>query len=491
MLAAEASHASRAAVVLLLVGIGYIAVADLRLSAAVMGIVALAASAAIAASYPRFALSAAFAIVLIAGTKLRIRDASDTLEGALDLQIIGELALYAIVGAGVAAICWTEGLFHGAPAEAGAYRVGRADRPGGAYRTGRLRVQAELTRTEKIILAYAALAVLSTAWSAAAALTLVRAAQLVTVALLAIAAVRVFGESLALWTACASVALYVLMCACLAATTPFAAPTYESIEGYRFSWFSIHPIQAGTFAAIGTLGLLSAALLTRRRLLGVPPLFYVAALGAVLVLTNSRGPLLACLAGAAVLVLLQIEARTRTALVLTGGTLAGACVAFGPDLMRWFSDLANQDSALARLLFRGETADTLLALNGRLDLWDTVRPSIAAHPLLGYGYQASRAIVLDAADWAAYAHNALLQTVLDLGIVGTIALLSIIVIGLVGFARGLQRGWTHATLGALLVFLLLNSISTESFAGAPGFETLALFICVLAAWPRDMEVIEL
>src|SRR5204863_8469659 len=112
---------------------------------------------------------------------------------------------------------------------------------------------------------------------------------------------------------------------------------------------------------IGPLGLLSAALLTRRRLLGMPPLFYVAALGAVLVLTNSRGPLLACLAGAAVLVLLQVEARTRTALVLTGWTLAGAYVAFGPDLMPWLSDLANQDTAIARLLFRREPSDPLFA----------------------------------------------------------------------------------------------------------------------------------
>jgi len=461
IVAAEASHASRAALVLLLVGIGYIAVADLRLSAAVMGIVALVVSAAIAVSRPRFALSAAFAIVLIAGTKLRIRDASDTLEGAIDLQIVAELAFYAIIGTAVAAICWSHDVLR------------------------------QLARTEKLILGYAALAALSTLWSVAPALTFIRAAQLMTIALLAIAAVRVLGESSALWMACASVAVYVIVCASLAATLPFAAQTYESAEGFRFSWFSMHPIEAGTFAAIGTLGLLSAALLTRRRLLGMPPLFSVAALGAVLVFTNSRGPLLACLAGAAVLVLLQVEARTRTALVLTGGTLAGAYVAFGPDLMPWFSDLANQDNAIARLLFRGETADTLLQLNGRVELWDAARSSIAAHPLLGYGFQASRGILLDAATWAAYAHNALLQTILDLGVVGAVALVSILVIGFVGFARGGHGSWTRTTAGVLLVFLAFNSISSESFSAAPGFETLMLFICVLACWPRDVEVIEL
>jgi O-antigen ligase len=423
---------------------------------------------------PRLALGAAFAIVLVAGTKLRVRDASDTLDGAIDLQILAELALYAVIGSAVAAICWS-------------YDVLR-----------------QLTRTEKLIIGYAALAAVSTLWSAAPALTFIRAAQLATIALLAIAAVRVLGERPALWIACASVAVYVIVCATLAATLPFAAQTYESPEeGFRFSWFSIHPIQAGSLTAIGALGLFSASLEpmrslgTRRgRLFGIPALFYVAALGAVLVLTNSRGPLLACLAGAGVLVLLQVEVRTRAALVLTGGTLAGAFVAFGPDLGRWLSTLANQDTALTRLLFRGETADTLLQLNGRVDLWDTVRPAIAAHPLLGYGYQASRAIILDAADWAAYAHNALLQTLLDLGVVGTAALLAILASGFVGFVRGHQHGWTRATLGALLVFLVLNSISNESFAAAPGFETLVLFICALCATttpePADtFEVIEL
>jgi O-antigen ligase len=252
----------------------------------------------------------------------------------------------------------------------------------------------------------------------------------------------------------------------------------------------MHPIAAGTLTAIGMLGVLSAALLTRRRVLGVPALFYVAALGAVLVLTNSRGPLLACMAGATVLVLLQVEARTRAALVLTGGTFAGACAAFGPDLTQWFSGLANQDNWIAQHLFRGETADALLELNGRLDLWDAVRPAVAAHPLLGYGYQASRPLLLDAASWAAYAHNALLQTILDLGVVGAVALVSIVAVAIVGVARGGQHPWTRAAAGALLVFLILNSVSNESFAAAPGFETLVLFLCALCATPPHRETAE-
>jgi len=46
--------------------------------------------------------------------------------------------------------------------------------------------------------------------------------------------------------------------------------------------------------------------------------------------------------------------------------------------------------------------------------------------------------------------------------------------------RGLTP-WLRATVTALMLFLVLNSISTESFAGSPGFETLLLFICALCA----------
>jgi len=163
-------------------------------------------------------------------------------------------------------------------------------------------------------------------------------------------------------------------------------------------------------------------------------------------------------------------------------------VASGPDVQAWLGSAANQDSAMSRLFFRGQSADTVLGLSGRMELWDDLRPAIAGHSLFGYGYQASRSVVLDVASWAAYAHNALLQTILDLGLIGTLALVALVTIGLFGAlfralgatTRGLTP-WLRATVAALMVFLVLNSISTESFAGSPGFETSLLFICALCA----------
>jgi hypothetical protein len=94
--------------------------------------------------------------------------------------------------------------------------------------------------------------------------------------------------------------------------------------------------------------------------------------------------------------------------------------------------------------------------------------------------------VLEAASWAAYAHNALLQSILDLGLVGTVTLAALVLFGLLGSMTQGPARWLGATVATLMVFLVLNSISTESFAGAPGFQTLLLFVCALCARPAHV-----
>jgi O-antigen ligase len=133
------------------------------------------------------------------------------------------------------------------------------------------------------------------------------------------------------------------------------------------------------------------------------------------------------------------------------------------------------------MFFRGHTAERVLTLNGRLELWSDLGPVIATTPVLGHGFQASRAVVLEAAPWAAYAHNALLQAVLDLGVVGAGALVVLIAVAFGGALRSTVDPWLRAVITALMVFLVLNSVATESFAGSPGFETLLLFLCVTSA----------
>jgi O-antigen ligase len=436
--------------------VGYVAVSDLRVSAALVIAAALAAWGALSYHRPRLGLSVSFPIPLIAATKFRIRDAAASLDGVMDAQILLEIALFAVIGVGLLAV-WI---------------AGRGDRRG-------------LKAVEALILGYTAIALMSTLWSLAPALTLVRAIQLLIVSALAIVAVRVLTPSGALWTACTAVAAYVLVCAGLASIFPWASGTFYHEDGFRFAWFSMHPVSVGTLAAIAALGLLSASVFGPPdgppRKLGLPLPCYAIALVLVLVLTNSRAPLLAFVAGLGIVMLMRVRSSLRAALLLMAAAVVLMCIALGPDVRAWLGAAANQDSAMSRLFFRGQSADAVLGLSGRMELWDDLRPAIAGHALVGYGYQASRSVVLDVASWAAYAHNALLQTVLDLGLIGTLTLVALVTIGLFG---GMRRGltpWMRATVAALIVFLVLNSVSTESFAGSPGFETLLLFICVLCA----------
>ena len=417
---------------------------------------ALAGWAALSYQRPRAVLSASFLLVLIAGTKFRRREASDSLAGSMDAQIAFELGVFAAVA--VAVLLW--------------------------WIAQRFNVR--LTTVEMLIGGYAGIALLSTLWSVAPAMTAVRATQLLIVSALAIAAVRMLTPMGALWTACTSVAVYAIACAVVGPTFPWTSEFADAADRVRFAWFQVHPIAAGTLAAIAALGLLSAAFWTsphrRSRILGVPLACYAIPLVLILVMTNSRGPLLAFVVGAGALAFLRVRWPVRLTLMLVPAALVLLLVAAGPDVRAWLLSFDRQDTAVARLFFQGQTADGLLGLNGRLDLWTELRPAMTEQALLGYGYQASRVVLLEVASWAGYAHNALVQTLLDLGIARARSLSS----------RsspspdpapsepGLAP-WLRGTSTALMVFLVLNSISTESFAGAPGFETLLLFVCALGA----------
>lgn len=438
-----------------LVLLGYLGLARLEVSVAALGAMLFVLWVIVAFHRPRLALTVSLPVLLVAGTKFRLRDADASLVGLLDAQIVGELALFALIASGLLGV-W-------------------------AATRQRLRLRG----AETIVAAYCVLAAASTLWSAAPALTGVRAIQLVVIAALAIVLVRVLAPSGALWTSTRAVALHVLACSALAATLPWASGALDYEEGVRFSWFAVHPIGAGTLAAAAALGLISVILFGPARgapaKAGIVMPILATGLAVVLVLTGARGPMLAFVAGLAVLGLLRLRPAARIPAGLAAAAMALAAIGFGDELRRAIEAMTDQQSWLSRAFFRGQTADTLFSLNGRLGLWDDLRPAILAQPIAGYGYQGSRPVLLDAAAWAGYAHNAVLQTMLDLGALGAIALVAVVFTGLRAACRRARDPWTGAVAAALLAFLIVNSMATESFAGAPGFETLLLFVCVLSA----------
>jgi exopolysaccharide production protein ExoQ len=444
--------------VLMLAATGYVGASHPWLMALAAGCVAMGIWAVLAFRQPRAAVIASFTMLLVAGTKFRSRDATDSLAGIVDSQIVLELGLYALVAIAVVA----------------AAACGRCRR----VRAG---------AAEALIVGYAALALISTIWSQAPALTLVRALQLSIISALAIIAVRVMAPSRAMWMSCSALSTYVLACAM--ATSIFTAEATVDPDGgaYRFAWFAVHPIAVGTLAAIAGLAMLSPSVFSRAgadRVCGLPRPLVLLALVAILILTSTRGPLLAFIAGAGMLMIARMSPPARLRLVAIASAAVLVCAVGGADLRRWLAAAADGDSFISRTFFRGQSVETLLSLNGRLELWSDLRPVIASNPIAGLGFQASRSVVLETAPWAAYAHNALLQATLDLGLAGALIVAGLVAAGFGAAFRSAINPWLRAVVLALMTFLTLNSVSTESFAGSPGFETLLLFLCVLCAAPR-------
>jgi O-antigen ligase len=225
----------------------------------------------------------------------------------------------------------------------------------------------------------------------------------------------------------------------------------------------------------------------------VPSWLFALPLLVVVFMSRSRGPALALAAALLALLALHVAGRRRTPLVAVLSLLVVSVALLGPilDVSAIFASSADgsllgrvalSDNPLATFLFRGQSADEIEGFSGRTELWRGLTVLFLDRPVLGYGYQGARALVLGVMPWAAYAHNAYIETLLDVGLLGSVPL---ILAALRGLAPGSLRGAVagdvtasaRAALFAVSVFLLVNSVTAESFAAAPGFETLALFVC--------------
>jgi exopolysaccharide production protein ExoQ len=411
--------------------------------------------------WPARAMTLAFLLIPIAGTKFRNRDAMDAVNSVVDGQVILELALYALIGIMTLTIMY-------------AIR----------FRWPRL------TLTARLLLAFTGFTAISSLWSYAPMLTLVRAAQLATLVLLTIVTVTAFGASRVTRALTSSLIFYVLVCAALAAAFPaFRGTPTDPQRISRFSWFSLHPITVAAYSGVALLllvtGMMYAKEGLRRRWLGIPEVLYAIPLGVILVAANSRGPLFAVIATIALVVAMKVL-RPITATIAVAATLLGVLAfnASGMTIDSLLVNFSNGNSPLQQVVLRGQTPQEFESLTGRTELWTELVPLYWERPITGFGYQASRQLVLEARPWAGHAHNGLIETMLDLGIVGTL-LLWIPVLGVLFLRRGAagdrEREWLRITFVAGVVFSLLNSATDVGFAGPTGFELELVLLCVFGA----------
>jgi O-antigen ligase len=416
--------------------------------------------AQLALSSPRWAISWSYVVVLLAGTKLRLRDPSASLSGDLDFQIVLELALYGVLAVVVAVLflaCW------------------RTLRP--------------LAAPELLLFGYVILALSSLSWSVVPTFTGIRTLQLLILFGLAVLSVRVLGAERTTRVASIAVVLYVLVCSAAVVAGLPGAGAYTRTDFFgvtRFSWFAVHPITVGTYAGVAMLSVLATGLWSPRgwrdRFFGIPSWLSFAPLFVILALTYSRGPLLASLGATGVLLLKR--ARFGNAILLSaGGTLVAVVM-----LAQW----AESDNPIVHALLRGQSVEQVISLTGRTELWERAMPLFLDSPVFGQGYHGSRPVLLTLARWAGYAHNALLQTVLDLGIIGVLLLWPTLLwlaakSLLQPFDSNPRTGVHQAFVLATMVFVLLNGVTSESFAGPPGYEVLLVFVCTSLASQRRSE----
>lgn len=428
-------------------------------------------------SQPQKALAYAFFVVMLAETKFRMRDPGALLAGDVDSQILFELCLYGIILLVVVMNF-----------------LSSACQP------------LKPTLVEGVLFGYVLLALLSSFWAADWRITAVRSMQLFILYALCFVGLRVWGAQHMLRLLTASTVCYVLLFSLLAVVFPWANGTRftQMTRIPRFTWFALHPISAAAYAGMAALLLAAEGLYApgawRRRLVGLPLWLPIIPLVLVLLATRSRGAIFACMV-TFVALCCRRYVNPWIAGCIGYGILALSAVSLGLgfSLPAAMQKVLGDDTPLMTFLLRGQATDEFLSLSGRTELWQNVHALCLARPLLGYGYIASRSLLLKVLPWAGEAHNALAESLLDVGLVGTLLVWCAFISTLIGSFLHTPRtpgssGWQHASIFGALLFLLVHSLVDATFAGAPGYQGLLLFATVLThnrlqpeVWPLALD----
>jgi hypothetical protein len=434
------------------------------LSPAALGIVAVILALVLGGGFlimqPRKALVVSFFLVMVAETKFRTRDPMASLSGNIDSQISFELVLYAVISLIIL--------------------INFLSIPRGRLKPAPMEV---------VLLGYVMLALFSIIWSYNATMTAVRGAQLFTLFALCFVAVRVFGPPRLLEILTVSVVLYVLSCSLMALVFPWARGASVNQVGRLpgFTWFSVHPGAAANYATTAAILIISNVLFggsqhrwkTRFALwLSIIPLVHV------LIATRARSQFIAFVSVVLILALRKYVNPLMTGFVAYV-VLALSVIWMNTDLSftNIMERLLGHENSFVTFLLRGQTTEQFLGVSGRAELWRGIYALVLNRPILGYGYMASRDILLTVAPWAGTAHNALAETLLGLGAVGTVLIwfaLGRTLFSSLQTVRSAATAWYHASSLGILVYFLVSSFTSSTFAGVPGYDVSLFFAYVLA-----------
>ena len=244
----------------------------------------------------------------------------------------------------------------------------------------------------------------------------------------------------------------------------------------RFTWLRIHPVTAGAFAGLATLLALTYLMtyVSRRPGPHWPRWVYgllLVIVGGGLIGTQTRGALLGAVAGAVVLGGLWYRGRRRVEVVLMTILVGGIAVTWGGE-------------RLAAYFARGETSAQLATFSDRIGLWSLAWGAIQKQPVFGWGIGASRGIFLDETGLGG-GHNALVNVAVDLGAVGLLVWLSLLLTIAVTTWRLSTSGAAgiscdRALILSVMAFLVVDGGTFEGLGAMANESNTWLF--VLVAW---------
>ena len=146
---------------------------------------------------------------------------------------------------------------------------------------------------------------------------------------------------------------------------------------------------------------------------------------------------------------------------------------------------------IADYVYRGQSEQTVLGLNGRLGLWGFAVDQLhsVGQWVFGYGLGSSRVFLASSVAWAGDAHGAWVELLLSLGLVGiSVAIGVVATLAWRLFRSGRGNSLASPAIPVLFVYVLAMSPAATGFAAPgpePGLGFVMLAFCYAAtAAPR-------
>ena len=315
-----------------------------------------------------------------------------------------------------------------------------------------------------LILALPALALASAAWSLAPTVTLGFSFELVTICLLAMLTVAIFGVDRALAGSILhrTLRIVVLLVALLCVIgVLFPHGSGAAVGDTRFHWPGENPLVAAAETGLALLLMVFAGRdeigFSRPWRIALAVLF-----GWCLYLGHTR-TVFAGLIAAGLFGYWFISKGRGWA----GRIVGAAAIASGVLLI-----ISSFGGAIAQYLYHGQSHQTVFGLNGRLNVW-----TFAVHQLhtpgqwmFGYGLSASRVLLANNISWAGDAHGAWVELLVSLGLLGVTLGVVLVATLALRLLRSASRGlFRSRVLPILFVYVVAMSPAATGFA-APGPE---------------------